>query len=165
MKSDKTSRTMGPSMDTQAWVSACFLFSEGAFNTFKVKLSVFFLFVCFFICFIFTFTPGAHSSYVLHWPCLHLYFYLSFFVFMEEALKLFKSSYSLLAAQVQPKKYLNSSISATFIFWILVQNTQDSELCFYIRYACFIGVSVICTQVWKSPLVVTAELLYLWGEK
>lgn len=159
MKSDKTSRTMGPLMDTHARVSACFLFSEGAFNTFRVKSSVF-LFVLFF-----TFTPGAHSPYVLHWPCLHLYFYLSFFVFMEEALKLLKSSYSLLAAQVQPKKYLNSNVSARFIFWISVQNTQDSELCFYIRYACFIGVSVICTQVWKSPLVVTAELLYLWGEK
>lgn len=79
---------------------------------------------------------------------------------MEEALKLLKSSYSL-AAQVQPTKYLNSNVSATFIFWISVQNTQDSDLCFYIRYACFIGVSVICTQVWKSPLVVTAELLYL----
>lgn len=79
MKSDKTSRTMGPLMDTQAWVSVCFLFSEGAFNTFKVKLSVFFLFVCFFICFIFTFTPGAHSSYVLHWPCLHLYFFFCFY--------------------------------------------------------------------------------------
>lgn len=79
---------------------------------------------------------------------------------MEEALKLLKSSYSL-AAQVQPKKYLNSNVSATFIFWISVQNTQDSELCFYIRYARFISVSVICTQVWKSPLVVTTELLYL----
>lgn len=158
MKSDKTSRTMGPLMDTQARVSACFLLSEGAFNTFRVKYSVF-LFVCFFICFIFT--PGAHSSYVLHRPCLHLYFYLSYFVFMEEALKLLKSSYSLLVAQVQPKKYLNSNVSATFIFWISVQNTQDSELCFCIRYACFIGVSEICTQVRKSPLVVTAELLYL----
>lgn len=164
MKSDKTSRTMGPLMDTQASVSACFLFSEGAFNTFKVKSSVFFYLFAFLFVLFFTFTPGAHSSYVLHWPCLHLYFYLSFFVFMEEALKLLKSSYSL-AAQVQPKKYLNSNVSATFIFWISVQNTQDSELCFYIRYACFISVSVICTQVWKSPLVVTAELLYLWGEK
>lgn len=54
MKSDKTSRTMGPLMDTQARVSACFLFSEGAFNMFRVKSSVF-LFVCFFICFIFHF--------------------------------------------------------------------------------------------------------------
>lgn len=52
MKSDKTSRTMGPLMDTQAWVSACFLFSEGPFNTFKVKLSVFFyLFAFLFVLF------------------------------------------------------------------------------------------------------------------
>lgn len=164
MKSDKTSRTMGPLMDTQAWVSACFLFSEGAFNTFKVKSSVFFLFVCFFICFIFHFYSWCSQflcpSLTLS-PPLFLPF---FFVFMEEALKLLESSYSL-AAQVQPTKYLNSNVSATFIFWISVQNTQDSDLCFYIRYACFIGVSVICTQVWKSPLVVTAELLYLWGEK
>lgn len=164
MKSDKTSRTMGPLMDTQAWVSACFFFSEGAFNTFKVKLSVFFICLLFYL-FYFHFYSWCSQflcpSLTLS-PPLFLPF---FFVFMEEALKLFKSSYSLLAAQVQPKKYLNSSISATFIFWILVQNTQDSELCFYIRYACFIGVSVICTQVWKSPLVVTAELLYLWGEK
>lgn len=49
MKSDKTSRTMGPLMDTQAWVSACFLFSEGAFNTFKVKLSVFFICLLFYL--------------------------------------------------------------------------------------------------------------------
>lgn len=49
MKSDKTSRTMGPLMDTQAWVSACFLFSEGAFNTFKVKLSVFLICLLFYL--------------------------------------------------------------------------------------------------------------------